>query len=30
MQKENILISDECTVCHHEKFHSYRQDHPND
>ena len=27
---ENIIISDKCSVCNSDKFHSYRKDKPND
>jgi len=30
IKKENIIISDECTVCNGDKIHSYRKDKPNE
>ena len=30
IKKENLLISDECTVCNSDKFHSYRKDKPHE
>ena len=30
VREENLIISNECSVCNSEKFHSYRKDKPND
>jgi copper oxidase (laccase) domain-containing protein len=30
IKKENIIISDKCTVCNSDKIHSYRKNKPNE
>ena len=30
IKDDNIIISNECSVCNSDKFHSYRKDKPND